>query len=151
MLNKYELKEETIQVTLHLLLHEIGHCITNCKDKTIIRSGGSKLFNITDLPIYYFSIIIDEYSANRNIINFINKNWVLYELENNYIPDFITLSKSLLSFRDIEFVQNIWFLFKRIMDIGVFLIDYEKSEYIWLFASFPQNLRRAIYFIFKRT
>jgi hypothetical protein len=111
------------------ILHEIGHCITHSKNKSSIVPIGNKSLKIHEIPEHYFSIIIDEYFANRNVISFIKKEWVINQLENSHLPVFITLSKNMLAFRDIDFVQNIWFFFKIFMDIGVFLIDYEYTDY----------------------
>jgi hypothetical protein len=117
------------QLPIFLILHEIGHCITHSKQKKSIKCNAKSL-KINEIPYHYFSIIIDEFTANRNIITFISKEWVLYELKNSYLNDFILLSKNILNFRDIIFVQNIWYFFKRFMDIGAFFIDIDLSEYI---------------------
>ena len=128
-INENSFSKLEYQIATFTILHEIGHCITHSKQKTSIKCNANSL-KIDEIPYYYFSIIIDEFIANRNIITFINKEWVLYELKNGHLENFILLSKNILNFRDIIFIQNIWHFFKRFMDIGVFLIDIDLSEYI---------------------
>ena len=116
------------QVFINAFLHEISHCKNHYIQKYSVE-GGRKSLKINEIPKHYFDIIIDEYNTNRNIIVFIKKEWVFYQLKNNLI-EFNSLSETMLNFQDIIFVQNIWFFFKVFMDIGVFLIDYDLSEYI---------------------
>ena len=116
------------EMTLFTLLHEIGHCISNINEYNEIPK--KKTLKIDDIPLYYFAIIYDEYTANKNILMFVNKEWVLYEIENNYLFTLNELYAKMLSFRDIEFVENIWFYIKLFLDIGYFLTYIDKSEYI---------------------
>ena len=127
------IKEECKEITLFLLLHEIGHCITNSKNKKVLKSAGDKKLSIPELNKYHFDIIIDEFSANRNIIMFIKKDWILSELEESHLPTLFILTKELVCSQRGKFIDNIWMLFKKIMDIGVFLIDYDISEYVLVF------------------
>ena len=126
-IDKLKVDNIDIQIILIILLHEIGHCITNCKFRKSIYS--KKYLHISLIPKYYFEIILDEFHANRSIVSLISKDWVIYELSNNYINEFNLLSKSLKCFSNNEYVQNIWYFFKRFMDIGAFLIDCNDNEY----------------------
>jgi hypothetical protein len=122
-----------LQIYVFLILHEIGHCINHSKQKSSLNSITNRTLKINEVPKYYFDIIIDEYIANRNIVGLIKKEWVLYEL-NHRLNEFNSLGKKMLGFQDIGFVHNIWFFFKSFMDIGVFLVDYELSEYTELLS-----------------
>jgi len=115
------------ELTLFTLLHEIGHCISNINEYIEIHK--KKTLGINEIPLYYFTIIYDEYTANKNILMCVKKDWVLYELENSYLSTLNELNKKILSFRDIEFVQNIWFYIKFFLDIGYFLTYIDESEY----------------------
>jgi hypothetical protein len=128
IINYNVLEKLEIQFIIFIILHEIGHCINHSKQKSSIKSITNRMLKIYEVPKYYFEIIIDEYNANKNIVELIKKEWVLYDL-NHRLDEFNTLGKNMLSFQDISFVQNIWYFFKRFMDIGVFLVDYELSEY----------------------
>jgi hypothetical protein len=134
-----------IQLIIMCILHEIGHCINHSKQRGDIKSITNRMLKIDELPKYYFDIIIDEYNANRNIVKLVNKEWVLYDL-NHYLDEFNSLSQNMLNFQDIIFVQNIWYFFKRFMDIGVFLLDYEFSEYFELLSglNLPFDLKILI-------
>jgi hypothetical protein len=88
----------------------------------------SKIFKV-EIPTHYFSIIMDEFNANINIKIFINKDWLLEEIEINILPVLNEINAKLLDCNKINFVQYIWLYFKRFLDFGFYLIYLEPSVY----------------------
>jgi hypothetical protein len=92
IINENDFSSYPNKLYLHLIAHEIGHCIQNTKTLEKEISNYDDLRHVSTMHNYYFPILIDEYEANKNISTLYTESDVLEEIKTFFIDDLIKYS-----------------------------------------------------------
>lgn len=72
---------------LHLVAHEVGHCIDNSRGENDVSVEPIEITNMWTFTKYHFEILLSEFHANRNISSLYDTEAVTTELRTFYLPD----------------------------------------------------------------